>query len=114
MVGDEASQLRSMLEVNYPMENGIVRSWEDMKHVWNYTFKERLGVDPRSTKVSLQRTGTKFRFTTPTIHLVPWGVSKTWKRNDGMERNCTLWLTNFSVAYGVPMSLCIPGPYEGR
>ena len=31
MVGDEASQLRSMLEVNYPMENGIVRSWEDMK-----------------------------------------------------------------------------------
>lgn len=25
MVGDEASKLRSMLEVNYPMENGIVR-----------------------------------------------------------------------------------------
>ena len=31
MVGDEASQLRSMLEVNYPMENGIVRNWDDMK-----------------------------------------------------------------------------------
>lgn len=26
MVGDEASKLRSMLEVNYPMENGIVKS----------------------------------------------------------------------------------------
>jgi hypothetical protein len=25
MVGDDASKLRSMLEVNYPMENGIVR-----------------------------------------------------------------------------------------
>jgi len=25
MVGNEASKLRSMLEVNYPMENGIVR-----------------------------------------------------------------------------------------
>lgn len=25
MVGDEASALRSMLEINYPMENGIVR-----------------------------------------------------------------------------------------
>lgn len=25
MVGDEASQLRSMLDVTYPMENGIVR-----------------------------------------------------------------------------------------
>lgn len=25
MVGDEASKLRSMLDVSYPMENGIVR-----------------------------------------------------------------------------------------
>ena len=25
MIGDEASELRSMLEVSYPMENGIVR-----------------------------------------------------------------------------------------
>ena len=34
MVGDDASKLRSMLECKYPMENGIVRSWEDMQHVW--------------------------------------------------------------------------------
>ena len=53
MVGDEASQLRSMLEVNYPMENGIVRNWEDMKHVWNYTFHEKLKIDTRKTKVGL-------------------------------------------------------------
>lgn len=26
MIGDEASKLRSMLEVNYPMENGMVSS----------------------------------------------------------------------------------------
>ena len=52
MVGDEASQLRSMLEVNYPMENGIVRNWEDMTHVWDYTFKEKLKVDPKECKVS--------------------------------------------------------------
>lgn len=51
MVGDEASQLRSMLEVHYPMENGIVRNWDDMKHIWDYTFKEKFGVDTRSTKV---------------------------------------------------------------
>merc|ERR1711944_254093 len=30
MVGNEASALRSYLECNYPMENGIVRNWEDM------------------------------------------------------------------------------------
>lgn len=51
MVGDEASQLRSMLEVNYPMENGIVRNWDDMKHVWNYTFNEKLKVDTKDCKV---------------------------------------------------------------
>ena len=51
MVGDEASQLRSMLEVNYPMENGIVRNWDDMKHIWNYTFKEKLNINTKNTKV---------------------------------------------------------------
>ncbi len=51
MVGDEASQLRSMLEVNYPMENGIVRNWDDMKHIWDYTFREKLGLETRNTKV---------------------------------------------------------------
>lgn len=52
MVGDEASQLRYMLEVNYPMDNGIVRSWEDMKHVWDYTFGEsKLNINPRECKV---------------------------------------------------------------
>lgn len=54
MIGDEASQLRSMLEVNYPMENGIVRSWEDMIHLYDYTFgPQKLGIDPRGSKLLL-------------------------------------------------------------
>lgn len=54
MVGDEASELRSMLEVNYPMENGIVRSWDDMKHLWDYTFgPEKLNVNSRDCKILL-------------------------------------------------------------
>lgn len=53
MVGDEASQLRSLLEVNYPMENGIVRNWEDMCHVWDYTFgPKKMDLDPKETKVT--------------------------------------------------------------
>lgn len=55
MVGDEASKLRSMLEVNYPMENGIVRNWDDMIHVWDYTFQEKLKVDPKACKVHPRR-----------------------------------------------------------
>ena len=52
MVGDEASALRSLLELNYPMENGVVRNWEDMGHVWDYTFgPKKMNLDPKETKV---------------------------------------------------------------
>eukprot|EP00128_Syssomonas_multiformis_P000979 Colp12_sorted_trinity150504_noHs@15071 len=53
MIGDEASELRSLLEINYPMENGVVRNWEDAKHVWNYTFNEKLKIDPKNAKILL-------------------------------------------------------------
>jgi len=53
MVGDEAAKLRSMLQINYPMDNGIVRNWEDAKHVWDYTFFERLKIDPKESKILL-------------------------------------------------------------
>ena len=69
MVGDEASQLRSMLEVNYPMENGIVRNWDDMMHVWDYTFKEKLQVDTKECKVS---DGEPSGVWVPVELLVPW------------------------------------------
>lgn len=54
MVGDEASQLRSLLEVSYPMENGVVRNWDDMCHVWDYTFgPKKMDIDPTNTKILL-------------------------------------------------------------
>uniref|UniRef100_A0A8C1NJY4 Zgc:101810 n=1 Tax=Cyprinus carpio TaxID=7962 RepID=A0A8C1NJY4_CYPCA len=54
MVGEEASECRSMLEVSYPMENGIVRRWEDMLHLWDHTFgPERLNINPPDCKVLL-------------------------------------------------------------
>merc|ERR1712093_258865 len=53
MVGDEASKLRSMLQITYPLDNGIVRNWEDAEHVWNYTFFEKLKVDPKDCKILL-------------------------------------------------------------
>lgn len=52
MVGDEASECRSMLEVSYPMENGMVRCWDDMLHLWDYTFgADRLNINPSECKV---------------------------------------------------------------
>jgi actin-related protein 2 len=53
MVGDEASALRTMLQVSYPMNNGIVQNWQDMKHVWDYTFNEKLKIDPKECKILL-------------------------------------------------------------
>ena len=54
MIGEEASELRSMLEVNYPMENGIVRNWEDMTHLYDYTFgPEKMNLDTTNSRVLL-------------------------------------------------------------
>lgn len=53
MIGEEAALCRQMLEINYPMENGVVRSWDDMKHLWDYTFYEKMGLDPKECKVLL-------------------------------------------------------------
>jgi len=53
MVGDECAQHRSMLEISYPVENGIVQDWKGMVNLWDYTFKERLKIDPKEHKILL-------------------------------------------------------------
>jgi actin-related protein 2 len=53
MIGDEAAANRNYLQVTQPMEHGIVRNWEDMKHLWDYTFNEKLRIDVRDRKVLL-------------------------------------------------------------
>ena len=53
MIGDEAAENRNYLQVTQPMEHGIIRNWEDMGHLWDYTFAEKLRVDPRGRKVLL-------------------------------------------------------------
>ncbi len=53
MCGDEASAVRHSLDIKYPVENGIVKNWEDMEHLWNYTFYEKLQINPSDNKVLL-------------------------------------------------------------
>ncbi|RAO66125.1 uncharacterized protein BHQ10_002137 [Talaromyces amestolkiae] len=53
MCGDEAAAARSMLQISYPMENGIVKKWEDMQHLWNYTFYDKMKIDPTDRKILL-------------------------------------------------------------
>ena len=36
------------------MKNGKVRSWEDMRHVWDYTFgEEKMDLDPNECLIML-------------------------------------------------------------
>ncbi len=53
MIGDEAAENRNYLQVTQPMEHGIVKNWEDMKHLWDYTFDEKLKINPQGRKVLL-------------------------------------------------------------
>jgi actin-related protein 2 len=53
MCGDEAAAVRQTLDIKYPVENGIVRSWEDMEHLWNYTFYEKMQIRPNEFKILL-------------------------------------------------------------
>jgi len=53
MCGDEAVMYRSMLETSYPVENGQVRDWDGMKYLWDYTFYEKMHLDPKDHNIML-------------------------------------------------------------
>jgi actin-related protein 2 len=42
-----------MLQITYPLENGIVTNWEDLEHVWDYTFETQLKVETPGKKILL-------------------------------------------------------------
>jgi actin-related protein 2 len=55
MCGDEAAdpRVRPSLDCTYPVDEGIVKSWEDMSHLWNYTFEQKLKINPTEHKILL-------------------------------------------------------------
>jgi len=44
MIGDEVTPVRSMLELSYPMEEGIITNAEDMQILWDYVLQKKLKI----------------------------------------------------------------------
>lgn len=52
-VGDNVSSRRNRLDVYYPIENGIIKNWDEMTLLWKYCFQEKLKIDPQESKLLL-------------------------------------------------------------
>lgn len=53
MIGFDASQHRTMLEIFHPMAEGMVKNWDDMMKLWAYSFDKVGYSDLSNTKVLL-------------------------------------------------------------
>ena len=52
-VGTEALSLDDTLNLNYPIQNGIVTNWDDMEKIMHHAFHEELYIAPEEHPVLL-------------------------------------------------------------
>lgn len=52
-VGEKAIEKRGILSLDYPLENGIVKSWEYMEKIWHHCYFDQLKKDPENQPVLL-------------------------------------------------------------
>lgn len=47
-IGDEAAEKRALLDISYPIENGVIQNWDDTIKLWEYTFTKKLGLGSKA------------------------------------------------------------------
>lgn len=52
-IGDEAQKMRGVLTVTYPIEHGIVTSWEDMTKIWEHTIVNEIRMEANECALML-------------------------------------------------------------
>jgi len=40
MIGDEAAPYRGLLELTHPLEEGVIKNWDDMELIWDYGYRK--------------------------------------------------------------------------
>lgn len=50
------------MEIKNPLENGLVKDWELLEQIYNFTFKEALRVDPSVTPLLLSEASFNTKF----------------------------------------------------
>ena len=58
MVCDEVTPYRSVLELSMPLQEGQVKNWDDMRLIWDYSFR----------KIKLQTKGATIMMTEPIMN----------------------------------------------
>ncbi|XP_006012246.1 uncharacterized protein LOC102352921 [Latimeria chalumnae] len=55
-IGEEAQARRSILFLKYPIEHGIVVSWDDMEKMWSHAYTKDLKIKPSERPVLMTET----------------------------------------------------------
>ena len=52
-VGEEVCNIADILSLQWPMDRGVIKNWDDMEKVWRHIFDKQLHVDPAEHPVVL-------------------------------------------------------------
>ena len=55
-VGSDAETIKGVLNINNPIENGVVNNWDDIEVIWKYIFTNELKVDPVDYNILITET----------------------------------------------------------